>query len=557
MINFILSLFKPFRWLIERSGADYDQFMVLLKLKLTIDDRQTRGLMKTNTKSHEKMLVKQFFSQVFVGLVFLLFLVPIKSQFTYFYFSHLMVMVMMAMMIISEFTTILFDTSENDIIQPLPIKGNTIGLVRNAHVFIYLGFMAFNLSFGALVVSIIKFGFVAGGLFIATIALNTLLTLFLSNIIYLGIMRVASGERLKNVLMYFQIVFAIGIMATYQLGLNVIDKNSIANMILPVYWYTFLIPPAFFSGFVEAVSKGILDLNHLIFIAETAVMPFVAVWISGRYLNPKFTNKLLELEQGDRSSEIKNVSARESVWYRIMAFFFVRKTEERASFRLIWKMVGRERMFKQTLFPSIGYVVFFIFFPAFKKGFTLSTLAESNKFVFVLYVFLFAALTIPTALLVGNNRHQSWIFKAIPLATPASFFKGAIKAAFARFFIPMYAVVVIGVIYIWGIHVVPDIVIAFLATYFLVLLVYYYQNPNYPFSSEKKKDQGGMAILKMFGMLLLIGALGAFHWFLLSKWFRFANLLLLPIYAIGIAYINRNLVHKKINWEKVDLLNPY
>jgi ABC-2 type transport system permease protein len=200
MIRFLLSLFKPFRWFIEKMGADYNQFIRILELKLTMDNRRMKANSPKTQKTPEKMLIKQSLGQIFMGLFFTIFLILVKSPFTFFYFSHTFLMAMMAMMIISEFTTILFDTSENVIIQPLPIKGNTISLARNAHVFIYLTMMAFNLSLLSVGVAIFKFGFISGLIFVISIFMNVLFTLFIANILYLGIMRLASGEQLKDLI---------------------------------------------------------------------------------------------------------------------------------------------------------------------------------------------------------------------------------------------------------------------------------------------------------------------------------------------------------------------
>ena len=179
MIKFILLLFKPFRWFIENMGADYSQFTKILELKLTLDNRRIRGLTKKNQYDPQNMLIKQSLIQIFMGGFFGIFLMLVKLPFTYFYFSHTFLMVMMAMMIISEFTTVLFDTSENVIIQPLPIKGNTLNLARNAHVFIYLTMMAFNLSVVSIVIAVMKFGVISALIFVITILLNVFSNLIL------------------------------------------------------------------------------------------------------------------------------------------------------------------------------------------------------------------------------------------------------------------------------------------------------------------------------------------------------------------------------------------
>jgi len=556
MIRFLLSLFAPFRWFIEKMGADYPQFISILKLKLTMDNRRLKGLGNTSNKETENALVKQSLSQIFFGLFFGMFLMMVKLPFTFYYFAHTFLMVMMAMMIISEFTTILFDTTENVIIQPLPIKGNTISLARNAHVFIYLSLIAINLSIVPIIISIFKFGVLPGLLFTFSIFLNVLFTLFLANILYLGIMHLASGEKLKNILMYFQIFIAILFMLAYQIGINLVDKTQIGNMVLPVYWYTFLVPPAFFSGVVEALSEGVFDLQHLVFIAEALIIPSMAVYFTGRYLTPVFNRKLLDLEQGDRVSKVKTENSRKGIWYRIMFPLFIHRKEERAPFKLLWIMTGRERLFIQSFLPSLAYIAIIIAVQFFSKSFNYNELVQSDRYLVFLYVFILAGATLSTALINGNNLHAAWIFRVIPLDSPADYFKGFIKAAFARYFMPFYIVLSTGIFIIWGVRVLPDVLIAFMSVYFFTILYFYVQTPIFPFGLEKSANQGGATFMKVMGLMAIAGILGYLHYFLLHL-FNFANLLLIPVYISAIYYVNRISVYKLISWEKVDKVNNY
>ena len=556
MINLILKLFIPFRWFIEKMGADYGQFIRILKLKLTLDDRRANKYSKKSTNGQEKTLIKQSFFQIFIGLFFALFVILVKSPFTFFYLSHTFLMAMMAMMIVSEFSTILFDTSENVIIQPLPIKGNTVSLARNAHVFIYLAMMAFCLSVVTIGIAIFKFGYFAGLIYIFTIFLNVLFTLFFANILYLGIMHLVSGERLKNLLMYFQVFIAIFFMAAYQFGLRMVDKTAIMDMILPVHWYTYLLPPAFFSGLIEAFTNLIFDQSHMLFIAEALIVPAVAIYFTGKYLTPVFNRKLMDLEQGDRVSKIKIETDRKSLWYRTLSSLLVHTTEEKAAFKMMWKMTGRERQFKQTLLPAFGYMIIMMIAPNLEKHGSFSDFTTGYKYLIVLYVFVMVSFALCSALLIGNNQTSTWVFKSVPLASPASFFKGAINAAFARFFIPFYLIMGTVVCVLWGIKVLPDVFIALLAIYLITLLLYYFQQPNFPFSMEKTAAQGGSNAIKVFGIMILAAIIGYIHYFLL-QWFDFANLMLIPIYGGAIFYVNRILVYRKITWDKVDRVNSY
>ena len=556
MIRFILTLFTPFKWFIEKMGADYKQFIRILELKLTLDNRRMKGLGNNSKNATENALVKQFFGQVFLGSFFGIFLFIVKSPFTYFYFAHTFLMVMMAMMIIYEFTTILFDTSENVIIQPLPIKGNTISLARNAHVFIYLTLMAFNLSVVSIIIAIFKFGIVSAFVFTCSIIMNVLFTLFLANMLYLGIMRLASGEKLKNLLMYFQIIIAILFMLAYQFGINMVDRTHIQDMILPVYWYTYLVPPAFFSGIVEALTFGIFDKQHLIFISEALIIPTLAIYFTGKYLTPVFNRKLMDLEQGDRVSKVKVETSRHGIWYRMMLPVFIHRQEEKASFRLIWIMTGRERLFIQSFLPSIAYIVIIIAVQLFAKSFNYSEMVHSDRYLLVLYIFTIVSATLAGSLSIGNNQQASWIFRTMPLISPVDYFKGFIKAAFARFFIPFYVPLSCLICFVWGVKVIPDVLIALLVIYLITLLYYYFQTPNFPFGMEKSANQGGNSFMKVMGLMAVAGILGYLHYFLLH-WFNFANLLLMPVYLSAIYYVNRILIHKIITWEAIDKVNSY
>lgn len=556
MIRFLLSLFIPFRWLIEKMGADYKQFIRILQLKLTLDDRRANKYSKNKENANGKSLIKQSIFQILMGIFFALFVVLVKSPFTFYYFAHMFVMVMMAMMIISEFTTILFDTSENVIIQPLPIKGNTVSLARNAHVFLYLTMMAFNFSVITLIVAFFKFGIISGLIFMFTIFMNVLFTLFFTNILYLLIMRLASGEQLKNLLMYFQVAIAIFFMAAYQIGLKMVDRSVITDMILPIHWFTYLFPPAFFSGLIEAFSLSVFDSKHLIFIAEALIIPPVAIFLTGKYLTPIFNQKLMDLEQGDRVSKVKTEKSNNSLYFRMMESIFVQRNEEKAAFKLMWKMTGRERQFKQTFLPSIGYIIIMIIAPNINKHRGFSDFTKGDNYLLILYVFMFISFALCSSLLIGNNQHASWVFKILPTKSPANFFKGCIKATFARFFVPFYLAASIGVAALWGIRVLPDVIIVFQFIYLTTLFSYYLQQPGFPFSLEKTAIQGGLNAMKVFGLMAVAIAAGFFHKFLIH-WFPMANLLLIPVYSGAIFYMNRVFVYKKISWKEVDRVNNY
>ncbi len=556
MIRFILALFVPFRRLIEKLGADYDQFITILRLKLMLDDRRIRINSRNSGGQQATMLLKQSFTQVIMGAAFTMILVLIKTPFTYYYFAHILIMTFMAMVIVSEFTSILFDTSDNAIIQPLPIKGNTMSLARNAHIFLYLTLMALSLSLFSLGVAIFRFGVVSGLLFLFSLFLNVLFTLFLANILYLVIMRFANGEKLKNLVMYFQVIIAILFMSGYQIGIRMIDKSHFAEMVLPVHWYTYLIPPAFFSGFIEGFSTLNFDSQHIVLITEALTLPFLAFYFSGKYLTPLFNRKLMELEQGDRAAKVKVESSNESWWFKLLTALMIFNETERATFKFAWKMIGRERIFKQKLLPQFGYVVVMIIIPFINHPIGLQELAQSNQYVTFLYVPLFLAVGLTTSMSAGNSKNAIWIFKVLPVSSPADFFKAFIKAAYAKFFIPFYLFIGVAVCSFWGIKVLPDVLIVLFASYLVTICIYYLQDCHFPFTLENVAARSGSSVVKVLGVLIFTVLLALLHRYLFRA-FDYATLILIPFCLGAILLVNRVVVYRKITWRKVDRANSF
>lgn len=356
--------------------------------------------------------------------------------------------------------------------------------------------------------------------------------------------------------MYFQIAIAIFFMAAYQIGLRMVDKSAIRDMVLPVHWFTYLFPPAFFSGLIEGITTFNFDQSHLLFIAEALILPPVAIYFTGKYLTPVFNRKLMELEQGDRVSKIKSENSQSSLWYRLNSAIFVADKDEKAVFKLMWKMTGRERQFKQTLLPTFGYIIIMIILPNFGKHQTFSDFTTGYKYFLILYVFMMVSFALCSSLLIGNCQTATWVFKSLPLKSPASFFKGAIKAAFARFFVPFYLLIGTVVCVLWGIKALPDVIIALMSIYLMTLMAYYFQQPGFPFSLEKTAVQGGSNVMKVFVLMALSAVVGFLHYSLL-KWFDFANLMLIPVYGAAIFYVNRIMVYRQITWKDVDRVNSY
>ncbi|GET20658.1 hypothetical protein [Prolixibacter denitrificans] len=554
MVKFIVSLFWPFRRLIEWTGVDYGQFITILKLKLLMDNRRNTAFSSKRGGEARNMLLMQSGLYALFGAILTGMLQVIQSAFVFYFVIHSMVMIFTAMLIISEFYAILFATSDNSLIHSLPVNGQTVNLARNAHIFVYLFLLGFSLSLVPMIMGAFRFGIITLVVYIGSLALNAAFTLFLTNIMYLGIMKLASGEKLKNLMMYFQVAIAIFFMAFYQYGIRLIDNTDVFNMFVTVHWYTFLLPQSWFAGTIDAIATSNWDLNHLIFVALTIGMPLAAAIITGKYLTPLFNKKLADLEQGDRSSPVRKTSKVSGRWSRTAAKIFTRKAEERASFTVMWKMIGRERQFKLMLLPSIGYIL--VLLPLMFQGKHMSSLGTSQMYLVLLYFPVLISATLANAVLVGEQKMSGWIFRSSPMNSPAELFRGIIKAGFIRFLLPVYFIVSAVVLFFWGPSKIDDIAIALLANYLMTIIIYYYQTPRFPFSMEKSAVQGGSNGIRVMLSMLIVVFIALLHWGLLSMPFH-VSLLLIPLYLTLIWYVDYRWVYTRITWKEIDKNTRY
>ncbi|GET27325.1 hypothetical protein [Prolixibacter sp. NT017] len=554
MVKFIVSLFWPFRRLIEWTGVDYGQFITILKLKLLMDNRRNTAFSSKRGGEARNMLLMQSGLYALFGAILTGMLQVIQSAFVFYFVIHSMVMIFTAMLIISEFYAILFATSDNSLIHSLPVNGQTVNLARNAHIFVYLFLLGFSLSLIPMIMGAFRFGIVTLLVYTGSLALNAAFTLFLTNIMYLGIMKLASGEKLKNLMMYFQVAIAIFFMAFYQYGIRLIDNTDVFNMFVTIHWYTFLLPQSWFAGAIDAIATFNWDLNHLIFVALTIVMPLAAAIITSKYLTPLFNKKLTDLEQGDRSAPVRKTSKVSGKWSRTAAKIFTRKAEERASFTVMWKMIGRERQFKLMLLPSIGYIL--VLLPLMFQGKHMSSLETGKMYLVLLYFPVLISATLANAVLVGEQKMSGWIFRSSPMNSPAELFRGIIKAGFIRFLLPVYFIVSAVVLFFWGPSKIDDIVIALLANYLMTIIIYYYQTPRFPFSMEKSAVQGGSNGIRVMLSMLIVVFIALLHWGLLSMPFH-VSLLLIPLYLTLIWYVDYRWVYTRITWKEIDKNTRY
>ncbi|MFC2097269.1 hypothetical protein ACFLSI_02930 [Bacteroidota bacterium] len=550
MVNFILKFIDLFRGILTAIGVDYEQLRVILWAKLTMDSRKASGITRKGKKK-KNVLVMQVFIYSMMGIMIGILIAPINSAFTlgYIFFIPLMFMIIVAL--ISEFTTILIDTSDNTILLPRPVNSRTILIAKIIHIAVYLMIISLSLSLVSIVIVFIKYGILTGLVFIICIIIACLFTIFLTNLFYLVLMKITSGEKLKDIIAYFQVFMAIVFMGAFQLLPRLSDKIDMSNISFDISWWTYFVPPAWMSGTLDAFANKDFGPGNLIFMGCTIIIPLIGLWMVSKIFAPTFTKRLSQIDQGSnkKKHKVKN-EKRQNIqyWY---ANILTRNASEFTAFILTWKLSSRDRKFKQTVYPSFGYVFIFLLVFLFQKEGNIEDLFKGvgqNKLMFymLLYFPVFIIFSVLASLRFSDEYKAAWIYEAFPVESPGNILSGGLKAVLVKLYFPFYIVIGVIVLLIWGTEKIPDLLLAFFNILLFTSLLSRLTIFSFPFSEERIIQESGSRMIKNIIFMLLAGVIGFLHWGL--NYLDINALFILPVVVAAMILIFRS--YRLLTWDK-------
>ncbi|MGZ2370622.1 hypothetical protein ACXR6G_12635 [Ancylomarina sp. YFZ004] len=551
MDNFIIRIIRLFKGLFTMMGVDYQQLESILRVKLTMDNRRGFSTSTKKTDSSNQLLLQSFVYAI-IGIFIGILIDFMDHTFTAYTMVFSMIMMMIAMLMISEFSVVLIDTRDNAILLPRPINSKTMTMAKLLHIAIYLLHLSLSLSIGSLFFTVINYGFVAGLFFLLMIFLATLFTLFLTNLFYLGLMRFVNGEKLKDIMVYFQIGMAIIFMGAYQLLPRLIEMNDLYNSQMTIEWFTYFVPSAWFSGSITAIISSVYSLENIIFLTLSFLLPLGSLWVIIKYLSPKFSQRLSQMDAvASKPEKIKTQKKGRLKYSEKLALLLTQSTVERTSFKMIWKMSGRERKFKQTAFPAFGYVFVFIAImvvKSFGDEDQLVSLLASKSYLMFLYFTIFAAFAVCMNIIYSDEPKSSWFFSSMPISKPGVILSGTIKAVLAKYVWPLYAIIGGLILYFWSYKVLPDILYALVSITLITSFVTVMQSKALPFSKERLSQDSGDNFIKGILMMVSAALIGLTHWGL--TYIPYGVIVGLPI-MLALQYLSFRYI-KRIKWKQIE-----
>ncbi len=554
MDKWILRLLLSFVKTFVKQGVDFERLKIITQTKILMDRRRVHvNYNKQKNKEPKNPLLITLLVYAFFGLIMAVLLASTTSLVLSMILFHAYLLFMMAMTLITDFSTVLLDTTDNQIILPRPVNSKTIFIARLVHILVYLLQFTIALAVFPLIAIFIFFSIGAGLAAVFTILLTVALAVFFTYLLYVLILRFGNEQKVKDIIAYFQIFMTILFTVGYQLLPRLINFEEIERS-FTLHWYSYFLPPVWMAMSIEAVQQLQFDGLHLLMIFCAVIVPLFTFWFMMKYLAPSFARKLSAMQNsvGAIVKKDHQLSKKQSISNRLSAIL-CKSPSEKAGYEMVWKLTGRDKGFKMQFYPGLGYILVFVFIIVFKSGrnfqTTIHALPGSNAFLWMIYLPMFAVSSSKSIIAVYENFQASWVYYSTPVKYPGHVISGSVKALLTKFFLPAYIIMFAFCWYTWGNSITDDFVFGFFNNIIIFLLIEIFSTHYLPFSQQQNiKAQTGR-FLKMMLQMAIVGALVGLHYLALKiSWLAAA---LIPVALMSSYFLNLKI--KNLRWKDMTL----
>ena len=522
---------KPFL----SKDLNYSHIREMLRLKLIMDSRRVSPALQNNGKKIGKEPKKSMILTclVYMGLgIFIASMQVMPNVFGANTISFAMLIFMLFSVYISEYSAVLLDTTEKSFYGALPIGKNEISTAKNIHIAYYIGTIAASMMLPSVVVGFISKGILYGLAFTLVSIVIVVVCLHLAGVIYYLLLKVFSGEKLKDILSGFQIFMTIAIILSYQIVPRVVSIAGFSKGQLtfsPVY---FLLPSAWFSAILESLfgAGGEWYIYVLAGITVPAVILLEVLY--KKKVMPEFEGEL------DKLTETAKENKSLSPFSKLMCKLLSKDEQENAFMKLVLIQVSRNRDMKLKLYPQLANVFILpiiMVLPQItgEKGFTgfIENLRQGRWGLALLY---FTGLTSASIyMIIGQTENPESImfYQILPIENLSKCIRAGIKVVLFRYLTPIFVALSALLLGVYGFGIIPDVIIAYLSFIFVTGFIIRISAWVLPFSYESDAASAGNNLLMFFMSLFVFAVLGWIHIF----WLKTLELQLIGIVVMIMA----------------------
>ncbi len=508
----VLRFLDLFENIFKIFDIDYMAMRKILQAKLLLDSRRVATVLQnTKPKKEQDKDKNNFLKSLGMYLLLGLVMIPIMifGENYLFQMSIIIGMFMFFMMtsLISDFSSVLLDLRDKQILLSKPINNRTINMAKLIHIFFYVFMTTMAMIGPVLITSLIKNGVLFFFIFFIEIILIDLFLIVVTGLIYLLVLKYFDGEKLRDIINYVQIGLTLILSIGYQMIGRIFQFIDFDTIEFTHKWWTYLISPIWFAAPFQFFINGDRETYILRYSLMAVIVPIISIIIYIKSM-PAFERNLQKLDSAGGAQ--KNRS-------RVTRFIsnIVCRTKEEANFyRFTTNMIKNERVFKLKVYPNLGMGFIFPLLMLFSFGYKESFQELSNsKAYFVIYFSYIIIPTITESLSRSGNYKGAWIYEVLPIESVESIHKGAIKSGFINLFTPVYVLISIIFLLIFKTSIIVHVFIIYLNMLLSIAIQFRISQRELPFSKAFEVSEGSGGFITMILSFMIIGFLGGSHYF--------------------------------------------
>lgn len=424
----MLACLGPLRPLYRALGVDARSLEHLIEAKLLLGDRH-KGRAKSEGTWGQVELGIMLLLYVGIGGLFALASPILEGPLMYLGVFSTLLFVLLLMPLLMDFSTILVDTSDLEVLGPLPISDRTMVAVRVTHLGLFVGILVVATCAVPLVAGCLRFSpwiyvpaFLLSAIQVAILAVSAVVVLYLTAIKRLDL------SRFRDALVYLQSGAFLLFYAGMQLGPHLATRSGLSESLAQRPEWMLAVPTLSggallrsFAGEGQALDPWIALSGWGITLAVGGLALFLA--------RGGVISSLSQLERADGKTRLRarahGISGR-------VAGRLAKGKLERAGWSFFVIHCSTDRQFKMRSVPMLGialmpFLMMVVQDPEEEMEFVRQSLT------FLPYMLLFITPSLWFMAGFGENWEGRWIFDQLEDGEQEAFTRGAMKAAFVRF----------------------------------------------------------------------------------------------------------------------------
>ena len=475
---------------VERSALQ-----ALLRAQLQIEFRRQRGVTERGT----------FFAKLGGGVALGVFIalalsfVPIPEL--WMTFAQLTILVFTSFGTLEAVPHLLVDRRSFAIIGAAPVRDLTFFVARLLEIFVVVGLVISCQAVPIFLAGLWKFPhWQTVAVFAVATALSGLLAVFVTLILYLGVLRIFPIHRAREVILFTQVGLTILLFGSFQLGPRIAGTDSFTALLDSNREIGQWLPP-YYAGEWFRYALGGSDPDR-----QLLALAFLVPGLAGLFVLALASSGVLrrfgEDRVTDRAEEAptRATLARPGLLDRFIAKL-LRDPVERVGYDQFRRLSRRERGFRLRTYPTLALSV--IFGIGYLISFTENApLVPSPVFyaIPVYFAYLYAPIFVLQAR-YSDDGDAHWLLEVGPIPQPGRLIAGMGVGIALCFLVPVSLALSVGVIAVAGVSVIPHALAGVLFIIFATLFTVERVGAALPFS-EAFRPQVGMT---NFGLLMLTG----------------------------------------------------